>query len=148
MGVMGVLRFLTVFSRGIWYPGSKKSPEFDIFGHAKCVDFCENWEREGGWAFSYSKSRSQLCMLDRVWAPSRSATRYTQVTLWSTWRIIPVPKWLGSPLVTNHEVRPFGRVPTLRYLGDENDHHWLFSPLVSPVMILQAPGSHETWLFF
>ena len=30
-----------------------------------------------------------------------------------TWRIIPFTKWLGSPPFISHEVRPFGRAPTL-----------------------------------
>ena len=35
-----------------------------------------------------------------------------------TWRIIPLNEWLGSPPFTSHEVRPFGRGPTTRSLGD------------------------------
>ena len=30
---------------------------------------------------------------------------------------------IGSPPFISHEVRPFGRGPTNRSLGDENDHH-------------------------
>ena len=32
-------------------------------------------------------------------------------------------KWLGSPQSISHKVRPFGRGPTTRSLGDENDHY-------------------------
>ena len=32
-------------------------------------------------------------------------------------------KCLGSPPFISHQVRPFGRGPTTRSLGDENDHH-------------------------
>ena len=42
----------------------------------------------------------------------------------STWRIIQVNgKWLGSPPSISHLHSQFGRGPTTRSLGDENDHH-------------------------
>ena len=36
----------------------------------------------------------------------------------TTWRIVSFSKWLGSPPFISHGVRPFGRGPTTRSLGD------------------------------
>ena len=38
----------------------------------------------------------------------------------TSWRI---SKWLGSPPFIIDKVRPFGRGPTTRSLGDNNDHY-------------------------
>ena len=44
-------------------------------------------------------------------------------------------KWLGSPSFIRHGVRPFGRGPTTRSLGDLP---WLLTRYPSPGMILQV----------
>ena len=36
-------------------------------------------------------------------------------------------KWFGSPPFTSHDKNPFGRGPASRSLGDNNDHHGLFT---------------------
>ena len=55
--------------------------------------------------------------------------------------VIPFSKWLGSPTILSHEVRPFGRGPITPGLGDLNSHHGYFQHVsVRPGMILQVIG--------
>ena len=55
-----------------------------------------------------------------------------------TWRIIPVSKWLVTPIYK--PFRPFGRGPTTPGLGDLRSP-WLLTTYPSPGMILQASAS-------
>ena len=59
----------------------------------------------------------------------------------STWRIIPVSKWLGSPPFISHKKAMNGRGPTTRSLGDLGSP-WLLTPKhVALIKGDQTPGS-------
>ena len=61
----------------------------------------------------------RLCVL-WLWILRSYGTGWHQAIL-GGWA--PRCKWLGSPPFISHGVRPFGKGPTTRPLGDNNDHH-------------------------
>ena len=81
-----------------------------IFLFINVPEFCWAW-----WGSSYAKAMSFWFWILRSYGTA-GIKQFLEDGA-------PKCKWLGSPPFISHGVRPFGRGPTTRPLGDNNDQH-------------------------